>query len=107
FLRHFVRRPGPSPAPADPEDGAMRPARCPARPVREELDPLDEAGQHVAHLLERRAVGVLERLYSLLVGLLAFRSACPADEDPDRGLSRLDLRGVAVPELLAPLDRTR
>jgi len=50
-------------------------------------------------------VGFLERLHDLLVGLLALRSACPADEDPDRGLPRFDFRIVTVGQNLNPLDR--
>jgi len=49
----------------------------------------------VAHLHEHRAVGLLERLYGLLVSFLARRLAGPADEGPDCSLSRLDLRIVA------------
>ena len=51
------------------------------------------------------AVGLLERLYGLLVSFLALRSPGPADEGPDCGLSRLDLRIVAVFQDLNPLDR--
>ena len=89
------------------EDGeAVRPGR-PAWPVRQELDPPDEAGQLVAYLPEHRAVGLLECGHGLLVGLLALRSACPGDKGPDRGLSRLDLPVVAVLQHLNPLDSAR
>ncbi len=81
----------------------MRPGR-PAWPVRQELDPPDEAGQLVAQLPEHRAVGLLECGHGLLIGLLALGSACPGDKGPDRGLSWLDLRVVAMLQHLNPLD---
>ena len=73
----------------------MRPPG-PARRVRAEFDPLDEAGQVVAKLLDRRVVGFAERLYGLRVAFLAFWSASPADKDPDGCLSRFDLWVVAA-----------
>src|ERR1700684_2549194 len=84
----------------------MRPPGA-VRPVGAKFDPLDEARQLVAKLLDRRVVGFPERLHGLCVALLAFWPARPADIDPDRCLSRLDLWVVAVLQHLYPLDCVR
>jgi hypothetical protein len=103
-LRHVIRGRSPPSAICDPVGQAMRAGR-PGRAFRAELDPPDDAGQLITQHVERRAVGYHERVDGLRVGLLAVRSARPIEEDPHRGLSRLNLRIVTVLQYLNPRDR--
>src|SRR6202042_1517874 len=100
FLRRLVQGTGRAPVDTDPEDGTMGPGR----PGGAELDPSDGAGQLVAELLDCRAVGLLELVSDLLVGVAALRPAGPVDRYADRGLSGLDRRVIAVAKHLHPAD---
>src|SRR5580700_6229470 len=103
FLCRFIQWPSGPAASADLQDMTAV-LLCPVRAVRLELHPRDEAGQFVVQLLEALAVGFLERVDDVLVGLLALGPVRLGEEDPDRDVSRLYRRVVPVLQYLDSAD---